>query len=123
MKSIISTITTTAVFLSVLISSVYATAQDEVVAEPPVANTTIAEAAPTSNYVCTLNGMTRRIEIAYDSAGSSVPCSVNYYKETELPGEVSTLWQANNTEGYCEDRAEVFSEKLTSWGWACTAPE
>lgn len=71
-------------------------------------------------YLCELQGLTRRVEIDYESAGSSVPCSVNYFKDTEAPGEVNTLWNATNIEGYCEEKAAGFIEKLKSWGWSCT---
>lgn len=102
-----------------------AIAQDEAMEAPPSATTAVAtEVTDATNlvYQCSLNGMTRRIEIDYANAGSSVPCSVNYYKDTEQPNEVSTLWHANNVEGYCEERAEAFAQKLNSWGWSCTNP-
>ncbi len=72
-----------------------------------------------AKYTCDLQGMTRRVEISYEVPGSSVPCSVNYYKDTEVPGEVNTLWTANNVEGYCEEKAAAFVDKLGSWGWSC----
>lgn len=120
MKYSASFFSTATLLLAALTFSTIAFAQEEApITEPPAVETTVAEPT-TTTYSCTLNGMTRRIEIEYSEVGSSVPCSVNYYKDSELPGEVSTLWQANNTEGYCEDRAQAFSEKLASWGWACT---
>ncbi len=75
--------------------------------------------AVSARYLCELQGLTRRVEIDYESAGSSVPCSVNYYKDTEAPGEVNTLWNATNIEGYCEQKAAGFIDKLKSWGWSC----
>ncbi|MDO6421884.1 hypothetical protein [Saccharophagus degradans] len=98
-----------------------AMAQEEGIQEPPSTTTAVAETTAVT-YQCTLHEMTRRIEIEYANAGASVPCSVNYYKDTEQPGEVNTLWHASNVEGYCEERAEAFSQKLISWGWSCTNP-
>lgn len=72
-----------------------------------------------TKYQCELQGMTRRVEINYEVPDSIVPCSVSYYKDTEVPGEVNTLWTANNVEGYCEERAAAFVDKLRSWGWSC----
>ncbi len=72
-----------------------------------------------ARYFCELQGLTRRVEIDYEASDSSVPCSVNYYKDTEAPGEVNTLWNATNVEGYCEEKAAGFIEKLKSWGWSC----
>lgn len=72
-----------------------------------------------AKYLCESQGMTRRVEISYEVLGSSVPCSVNYYKDSEVPGEVNTLWTASNVEGYCEEKAAAFVDKLRSWGWSC----
>ncbi|TVZ39608.1 hypothetical protein P886_4013 [Alteromonadaceae bacterium 2753L.S.0a.02] len=71
------------------------------------------------NYTCALNGLVRRVEIAYDDATLKVPCAVNYYKDSEAPNEMSTLWSAQNMAGYCEEKANQFVEKLQSWGWSC----
>lgn len=72
-----------------------------------------------TKYRCELQGMTRRVEINYEVPDSTVPCSVSYYKDTEVPGEVNTLWTASNVEGYCEEKAAAFVDKLGSWGWSC----
>jgi hypothetical protein len=29
------------------------------------------------------------------------------------------LWEARNTEGYCEEKATEFVRTLESWGWQC----
>ena len=50
--------------------------------------------------------------------GGSVPCDVVYKKPTEGV-EDQVLWYAENTEGYCEDKAREFVGKLESWGWVC----
>jgi hypothetical protein len=71
-------------------------------------------------YLCELQGVMRRVEVDYESTDTSVPCSVNYFKDTEAPGDVNTLWSATNIEGYCEEKAAGFIDKLKSWGWSCT---
>jgi len=106
-------------FTSIYGVSVYA--QDELTDEDT--SSTETGAAPVvvnSQYLCELQGLTRRVEVDYESSDASLPCSVNYYKDTEAPGEVNTLWSATNIEGYCEDKAAGFIDKLKSWGWSCT---
>jgi hypothetical protein len=71
-------------------------------------------------YLCELQGVMRRVEVDYESTDTSVPCSVNHFKDTEAPGDVNTLWSATNIEGYCEEKAASFIDKLKSWGWSCT---
>lgn len=82
------------------------------------ADATTATDALTS-YKCSLNGLVRRVEIAYEAAPAKVPCAVYYYKDNEAPDESSTLWSAQNMEGYCEEKAGEFVQKLQSWGWSC----
>ena len=83
-------------------------------------STDAAETMLSARYLCELQGLTRRVEVDYESTQYSIPCSVNYYKDTEAPGEVNTLWNATNIEGYCEEKAAGFVAKLKSWGWSCT---
>lgn len=79
-------------------------------------------ASPTGIYAstwsCTLDEQVRELVIEY--AGSApVPCNVIYHKPTEkLHSKI--LWSANNTEGYCEEKAGKFIENLESQGWACS---
>lgn len=101
-----------------------ATAQEEM-SEPATANESMQESSSAKKmvsvrYLCELQGVTRRVEIDYESADAAVPCSVNYFKDSEAPGEVNTLWNASNIEGYCEEKAAGFVDKLKSWGWSCT---
>jgi hypothetical protein len=79
---------------------------------------TIALAQGTNNYQCSLDELTRRVEIFYET-GVTVPCEVHYYKDTEMPGERQVLWRAANEEGYCEARAAEFVAKLEGMGWTC----
>lgn len=70
-------------------------------------------------YVCTMKELSRRIEVDYLDPPSRIPCAVNYYKDTEAPGQRETPWKAEKQEGYCEDKANDFIEKLSNWGWSC----
>ena len=81
---------------------------------------TMAFAQDSNNYQCSLNDLTRRVEIFYET-GVTVPCEVHYYKDTEMPGERQVLWRAANEEGYCEAKAAEFVQKLEGMGWSCTA--
>lgn len=76
-------------------------------------------ASPATSYECTHNKLIRRIEVSYKSAPATVPCEVLYTKDTEDPGVTQSLWSADNKEGYCEEKAKAFSEKLEGWGWNC----
>ena len=76
-------------------------------------------ASQTTNRICVLQGLVRRVEVVYETTGESLPCAVNYYKDSEAPGEANTLWSAQNIDGYCEEKAENFVSKLESWGWVC----
>ena len=71
-----------------------------------------------NNYQCSLDELTRRIEILHEP-GMSVPCEVHYYRDTESPGEDQVLWSAQNEAGYCESKAAEFVEKLRGMGWTC----
>lgn len=68
---------------------------------------------------CTHNNQIRQVEIDYGSLDEAVPCSVLYSKETEMPGEIETLWSAENTVGYCEEKAADLVDRLEGAGWVC----
>lgn len=74
---------------------------------------------PTS-YVCKIGDLTRRVEIVYET-GVTVPCEVQYFKDSESPGQMQVLWRALNEEGYCEARTREFVTKLKGMGWDCGA--
>ena len=80
----------------------------------------IAFSQGANNFQCSLDEVTRRVEIFYET-GVTVPCEVHYYKDTEMPGERQVLWRASNEEGYCEARAAEFVAKLEGMGWTCWA--
>jgi hypothetical protein len=77
-----------------------------------------AIAQDTTRYQCSIDEVTRRVEVLSEP-GVSVPCEVHYYKDTEMPGEDQVLWSAQNEEGYCEARAAEFVERLEGMGWTC----
>ena len=83
----------------------------------PAANTaTETTMAGTSNVTtCTSGSDERKIEIIYETAGSKVPCKVEYTKA----GATNTLWTAANEEGYCESKAAALAEKLGGAGFTC----
>ncbi len=68
------------------------------------------------DYVCKHGDLERQISISYDVEGATVPCQVAYTKED---GSVQNLWNAQNVEGYCEEKADEFAEKQRGWGWDC----
>lgn len=59
----------------------------------------------------------REVIIEYPDGGT-LPCKVIYNKPTE-GFEKSVLWQADNMEGFCEEKANELVSKLESWGWKC----
>ena len=64
--------------------------------------------------ICTNEDELRAIEIIYTTQ-NSVPCKVNYTKHSKN----QILWQAQYSEGYCEEKAAAFVDDLRKWGWNC----
>jgi hypothetical protein len=75
---------------------------------------TSAMAIENQTTVCSNGDQIRIIEVVYSGEGI-VPCEVQYTKEEGT----KTLWSAENSEGYCESKANAFIEKQASWGWSC----
>lgn len=71
-------------------------------------------------FVCTLNDVQRRVEVALLNPPMPVPCEVNYYKDTEAAGAKTTLWSAQNDTYYCTNQAQAFVEKLQTMSWTCS---
>lgn len=82
----------------------------------------IAAADGAGKYQCTQGDIVRRVEI-YTEPGTTVPCEVHYFKDTEAPGEPQVLWSAKSDAGYCQAKAAEFVAKLEGWGWTCHSPE
>jgi len=78
----------------------------------------VAIAQESEKYQCTYGDMQRRVEIAHEP-GVEVPCSVHYFKDTEMPGEQQVLWSADSDPTYCQNKAIEFVTKLEGWGWDC----
>ena len=78
----------------------------------------IAIAQDSEKYQCTYGDMQRRVEILHEP-GVEAPCSVHYYKDTEMPGEQQVLWSAENDGNYCRTKTLEFVAKLEGWGWDC----
>jgi hypothetical protein len=79
-------------------------------------------ALPVSAYAetwsCSHNNNVREVQIERTTA-EAVPCNVVYKKPTEGV-EDQILWDAENDDSYCDEKAEEFVAKLESWGWVCT---
>ncbi len=57
--------------------------------------------------------------VFYPDEPVRLPCKVMYSKPTEnvMP---HPLWESENTQDYCEQKATEFVAKLASMGWRCT---
>ena len=77
----------------------------------------VTTSAFADSWNCRHDDLVREVVVNYPEGGA-VPCQVIYKKQTE-GFEDQTLWSAENQEGYCEEKARGFVDKLTSWGWTC----
>jgi hypothetical protein len=67
-----------------------------------------------------MNGQMRTIEVVYENPNAKVPCKVDYTKnDGGTAGTPEALWTAANLEGYCEEKAAFFADKLKGNGWDC----
>ena len=75
-----------------------------------------------SSWTCQNAGITRQVVVFYPEAPARLPCKVFYARPMEdvLP---RALWEAKNTQNYCEHKAAEFVEKLGSSGWHCSSDE
>ena len=78
------------------------------------------ELAMAKSVTCTLASLERTVELRYETPGDAVPCEVRYAKPTEGIDE-QVLWRAEREAGYCEARFGEFVDKLTGFGWSCSA--
>lgn len=74
----------------------------------------VAAQAPLQS-VCQSKEETRIVKVQYQADGE-VPCQVVYEKF----GQQHMLWAAQNQQGYCEEKAQAFVEKLRGLGFACS---
>jgi len=70
-----------------------------------------------SSWSCERNEHIREVVIEYTGSGP-VPCRVVYSKPTEKM-ETLLLWTSETLEGYCEEKAKAFIDRLEAWQWAC----
>ena len=75
----------------------------------------LAVANDNYSYTCKHSHEQRKIDVIYLQRESSVPCEVRYIKADSE----ETLWTANYTKGYCEEKASEFVAKQEGWGWSC----
>lgn len=95
-------------------------AQNETTAPAETTTTANAAASGQSKFTCTMNGKTRTVEVVYENPNTKIPCKVDYTKDDDGAAATPTaLWTASNLEGYCEEKAATFTEKLKSSGWNC----
>ena len=74
-----------------------------------------AQSAENQTYLCLHSqGGERKIDIVYPEGGE-VPCQVVYSKTSGS----EVLWSANNTVGYCQEKAQGFISKQQGWGFQC----
>jgi hypothetical protein len=71
-----------------------------------------------SSWTCQKAEFTREVVVFYPDAPARLPCKVFYAKPRENVIPVA-LWEAKNTQDYCEHKAQEFIEKLGSLGWHC----
>ncbi len=78
----------------------------------------LASEVSASSWTCQKAELTRQVVVFYPEAPARLPCKVFYSKPKEnvLP---RALWEANNTQYYCEHMAAEFIEKMSSSGWRC----
>lgn len=78
----------------------------------------LASEVSASSWTCQKAELTRQVVVVYPAAPERLPCKVFYArpKENVLP---RALWEAKNTQNYCEKKAAEFIEKLGSLGWRC----
>jgi hypothetical protein len=78
--------------------------------------------ASASSWTCQNDGLTRHVVVFYPHEPARLPCKVFYSKPQEnvLP---RALWEAQNTQNYCERKAAEFIDKLSSAGWRCSSDD
>ena len=78
----------------------------------------LASEVSASSWTCQSAELTRQVVVFYPEAPARLPCKVFYSrpKENVLP---RALWEAKNTQNYCERKAAEFIENLSSSGWRC----
>jgi hypothetical protein len=78
----------------------------------------LASEVSASSWTCQKAQLTRQVVVFYPEAPVRLPCKVFYAKPKEnvLPRAV---WEAVNTQNFCEHKAAELIEELSSLGWRC----
>ena len=66
------------------------------------------------------NGDLVREIVVQTTTENTAPCSVVYNKDSENQAP-QILWTAQFDGAYCDTQADGLAEKLTGFGWSCTA--
>lgn len=78
----------------------------------------IAGSASAHEFLCTSSdGTERSISVEHEVPGAELPCAVRYDKPSE--GGTTYPWRADNTPGFCEEKADDLAMRLRSFGWSC----
>lgn len=77
----------------------------------------IPAGAYAESWSCSHGNDVREVHIERTTE-EAVPCNVIYKKLTEGVSD-QILWNAENDDSYCEEKAQGFVAKLESWGWVC----
>ena len=82
----------------------------------------LASEVSASAWTCQKAQLTRQVVVFYPEAPVRLPCKVFYAKPKEnvLP---RALWEAANTQNYCEHKATELIEELSSSGWRCVSDD
>ena len=75
--------------------------------------------AQAESWICEHSTLIREISVERETSDPA-PCSVVYNKDSEGQGS-SVLWTARSDGAYCEEKANGLAEKLTGYGWSCSA--
>ena len=69
-----------------------------------------------AEWTCVQGDLQRRVAIFYET-GVAVPCEVQYFKDTEAPGDQQVLWRALNESGYLAipEFAQTIPEIRSLW--------
>lgn len=78
-----------------------------------------AEKAPDPIATCKMGANVRRVQIMYAQEGRKTPCQVLYLKDTEKPGKIEIIFEAQTSGSLCPVKAQAFLERLRGMGWAC----
>ena len=80
---------------------------------------TLPNIASAESWICEHGNLVREINVKRETS-APVPCSVVYNKDSEGQGS-QVLWNASADGAYCDAKANFLADKLTGFGWTCSA--